>query len=239
MSEAVNTMQNNPRRGQRWFTLERVSSVLLIVTCTVLLWQRFYKPTRPAFKIPSAPMSLDGASLVGNPTAEAVVIEFTDFECPFCGKYAREVFPILSEKYVASNRLVMAIRQLPLKIHASALGAAKAAVCASRQGKFVEMHHSLFEDQKALDEASLFERANALALPEEAFKRCFKEEAESSVRSDIAEAETLKITGTPFFLFGTRNSDGRVSISSVIRGGRPLAEFEAAVEEILAKKSSG
>ena len=78
------------------------------------------RPSAPSLQVPSIPVSLQGAPLAGDPHARVAMIEFSDFECPFCGKFAREVLPQLEDAYIKTGRVQMAFLHFPLPIHARA-----------------------------------------------------------------------------------------------------------------------
>ena len=83
------------------------------------------------------------------------MLEFSDFECPYCGKFSTEVLPTLQKQYIETGRLLFAFRNLPLKIHPHAEAAAFAASCAGEQQKFWPFHDLLFANPKALEELKL------------------------------------------------------------------------------------
>jgi protein-disulfide isomerase len=107
-------------------------------------------------------------------------------------------------------------------------------VCAGRQGKFWGMHEALYADQKRLDEPSLLARAHRLNLDMDRFRTCLAGEALQEVREDARGAEALGLSGTPAFLLGTRQSDGRVHPVTVLTGARPFADFQKAINALLA-----
>ena len=90
-----------------------------------------------------------GAAREGATTAKAVIIEFTDFECPFCGRYAREIRPLVSTAFVESGVAEYRLINFPLPIHPMAVAAAQAAECAGAQGQYWRMHDLLFSNQQA------------------------------------------------------------------------------------------
>jgi protein-disulfide isomerase len=94
--------------------------------------------------LPSEYIAMEGAHTKGSASAPAVLLVFSDFQCPFCGRFARETLSAIEREYVARGELLMAFRHLPLPIHPQAIAAAQSAECAGSQGKFWEMHDELF-----------------------------------------------------------------------------------------------
>ena len=124
--------------------------------------------------------------------------------------------------------------EFPLAMHQNAFKAAEAAECAGDQGKFWEMNDKLFANQKALEENGLLKNAEALGLNVPKFKECLdggKHDAE--IRKVMAEGQKAGITGTPAFLLGFIQSDGKVRVVKKIVGAQPYRIFKAAIDEIL------
>jgi protein-disulfide isomerase len=178
-------------------------------------------------------MSLDGAPLHGHPSARIGVIEYSDFECPFCGKFATATYPTIVKAYVETGKVQFAFRHLPLKQHPLAMKAAEAAECSRRQGRFWPMHDALFTMPRALDSDSLLAKAKTLGLDSGQFQRCMDGEAITRVRQDVAEAQALGITGTPTFLFGTIEPDGRLKVVRRESGAIPAKAFAGMLDDLV------
>ena len=102
-------------------------------------------------KQPSIPLkiSADNDPIIGNPNAPITIIEFSDFQCPFCAKFHLETLPLIMNEYIKDGQVKLVFRDFPIQsIHPNALPASVAAECANEQGKFKEMHDILFEKQK-------------------------------------------------------------------------------------------
>jgi hypothetical protein len=131
------------------------TTAVILATCVFLVWANSNKIWPPGASVPTAPQSLEGAALKGDPKAPVVIIEYSDYQCPFCAKSERETLPELDQKYIGTGQVQLAFRHHPLsRLHPFATQAAEAAVCAGRLGKFWEMHAALFADPKQLDWAS-------------------------------------------------------------------------------------
>jgi protein-disulfide isomerase len=158
----------------------------------------------------------------GSDKAPVTIVEFGDFQCPYC-RQAEDTLKVVMGMHPDDVRLVF--RELPLaKIHPHALEAARAAVCADRQGQFWSMHDAMYQDQTALDEAALKQTAKRIGLDGEKFAACLRDDATAQqILGDVRTADELAITGTPFFLINGRPINGNV----------PVDQFEAVLLEEL------
>ena len=185
---------------------------------------------------PTEGVSLDGAALRGSRQAPLAVVVFSDFQCPFCKHFADTAFRELDSDYIADGKVLFAFRHLPLSHHTHALAAASAASCAGRQGKFWEMHDRLFANPKRLETEPWRTYAADLDLNRAEFDSCLDNEGSETVRTDLALAEALEITGTPSFLFGKVGRDGRVRVSSRLAGALPIGSFKRIIDPLLANR---
>ena len=197
--------------------------------------------TRPAQPAPAADaalgaeISLANTAVKGESGSKFVLVEFSDFQCPFCGRYVRDTYGALQKEFVDSGRLRYAFKNLPLEnIHPFAFKAAEAGECARQQGKFWEMHDRLFANQQALAQPDLEQSAHAIGLDGGKFQSCLDGKTASLVRDDIAEASRLGVSSTPTFFVGQMQPDGRMKIVRKIVGAQPYASFKAALQGVLA-----
>jgi protein-disulfide isomerase len=210
-----------------------VNTLLLGVLATACSWT-FASTATPSPGTPK-PMSIEGAPSRGNADARLVVIEFSDFQCPYCGKHARETFAELEEGYIATGKVRYVFRHFPLdQSHPSAFKAAVAAECAADQGKFWEMHALLFANQHALAGTDLASYAKTLALDGDAFQRCLGGPAKGKVRRDFNDGLKAGVSGTPTFFIGTVQKDGKVNVLKTLSGIQTIATFKAALDALLA-----
>jgi protein-disulfide isomerase len=147
---------------------------------------------------PRVEVTTDGPSL-GPEDAPVTIVEFSDFQCPYCQR-AGPVVKAIAERYPDEVRVVY--RHLPLdQIHSRARPAARAAVCADEQGHFWSYHDQLFASPGALAEEDLIRYASDLGADAEAFADCLaSQRSAGKVARDVAEAQALGITGTPAFI---------------------------------------
>lgn len=221
--------------------LDIVTSVTLIGAASVLIYKNVFilSGAQSELQAPSEPVSLDGAHLRGSKDARTVMIVFSDFECPFCARFEKEVFPQIDQRYIATGRVALAFRHLPLSIHSQARRAATVAECAGRQGKFWEMHDRLFAE-KSLTSDSLQAIPQSLNLDQNTFDVCLRDgEIAKIVEASVAEADALGIQSTPAFFFGRITDDGRVSILDVLAGARPINEFVERLDAMLGEERHG
>lgn len=146
-----------------------------------------------------AVLEVGDAPLKGKKDAKLTLVEFSDYQCPFCRRHLETTLPQLEKDYIATGKLRYMFRDFPLEsIHTQASKAAEAAHCAGEQGKYWEMHDRLFANQKALAPEKLPEHAMAIGIKAEPFKKCLESgKYAGKVKSGIAEGEKLGITGTP------------------------------------------
>ena len=185
---------------------------------------------------PLATLNVRGEPFKGEPGARIAIVEYSDFECPFCGKYSREIYPQIIDTYVKTGKVRYYFRDLPLPIHPNALPAALAARCAGDQGKFWEMHDSLFANQAALSPKDLADRAAALGLDQAKFGDCFtRVKYADAIRRVASGARQMGIDGTPAFAIGQVRPDGEViTVNQVALGADSFEEFKAVLDEVLA-----
>ena len=125
----------------------------------------------------------------------------------------------------------------PLPMHGQAMKASEAALCAGDQGKFWEMHDRLFANQNALSLEALSKHAEALGLGTSQFKECLDSGKHTvQIKAAMTEGQKAGITGTPGFLFGFIEADGKVRATKKISGAVPYANFRATIEEMLSSK---
>lgn len=174
--------------------------------------------------------------VLGDSSAAVAIVEFSDFECPYCRRHQRSTVPSLREKYVNSGKVKYLFADFPLSFHSHAEPAAIAAACANRQGAFWKMHDMLFEDQGALDEQAFLKFASNLHLNDGEFKLCLKDpKVAAQVRANAQLGESVGVQGTPAFLIG-RVRNGVLVDAQLVSGAQPLANFERVLDPLLSDK---
>ena len=172
-------------------------------------------------------VSEDDDAVEGQADAPITIIEFSDYECPFCGKFYTETLPLLRTNYIETGKVKLIFRDYPLNdIHPNAQKAAEAAECAGQQNKYFEMHDKLFENQQALSIDNLKQYAKDLNLNQQAFDTCLDDGTMAEeVNKDLAEGTSYGISGTPGFFINGRP----------IEGAQPFEAFETIIKEELEK----
>ncbi len=167
---------------------------------------------------------MDDDPILGSEDALITIIEFGDYECPFCKQWHEEIWPQLQTTYPQMIRLVY--RDFPLVgLHENAVPAAEAANCAGAQGKYWEYHDLLFQNQSSLSEEQYTVLAGELGLSISEFTTCLTNQTYATeVEADFQEAITFGLTGTPtFFINGYR-----------VEGVPSIDDFQGIIENILA-----
>jgi protein-disulfide isomerase len=149
----------------------------------------------------------------------------------------REVYPQLAENYIKPGKVKYFYRDLPMQSHTHALVAARAARCAGEQGKFWQMHESLFANQTALAEKDISGRATAVGLDSSKFSQCLSSgRYTDQIRSSTLEAGKMGINGTPTFLLGVVEANGDVTRIKTIVGAPPYEHFKSEIDGLLASE---
>jgi protein-disulfide isomerase len=192
----------------------------------------------PIVPVTNVTFNLSKAPIKGGASARVAMVELSDFECPFCGRYARETAPQLMKQYVDSKRIAYAFLHLPVPTHAFAFKAAEAAACAGDQGKFWEMHDVLFARQgSALAPAFLPSKGDALGIDKTAYTTCLSTSRHApTIQADLAQIARFPRTGTPTFYIGSFDPATKMFKSAVrIVGSKSLGVFQQAIDEQLAR----
>lgn len=187
---------------------------------------------------PPMPVNLTvkgGAEYVlGKSNAPLTLIAFTDYQCPFCGRFETDTFPEIKKLYIDTGKLRFIQRDLPLDFHPFAQKAAQSVHCAGDQGKFWEMSGVIFKNQNKIDVDSLAGYAKDISLDVDSFKKCMTEGKHlKEVGDDAKYAASLGIGGTPTFVLGKVVGDSVEG--KVIIGAQPIEAFKAAINEMLEK----
>jgi protein-disulfide isomerase len=182
---------------------------------------------------PGTTFRIDPYGLLGAPQTTKVVIEFSDYECPFCNRHATSgAGPEIQRQFVDAGRVRYAFLNNPLPIHLNARLLAAAGICASGQNRFSAMHDALFA-KRPKEQQEILSVAEGIGLNRSRFEDCLTDRAtETRITRDIQEAEKLGLTGTPSFVVGTIDEQGVVHVKKMIRGAQPLEVFERAIAAV-------
>ncbi len=145
--------------------------------------------------------------------------------------------PQIEKDYIDTGKIKYVVMDFPLPMHGQAMKASEAALCAGDQEKFWEMHDRLFANQNALSPEALSKHAEVLGLDTAQFKECLDSGKHAAqIKAAMAEGQKAGITGTPGFLLGFVEADGKVKATKKISGAQPYANFKAAIDEMLSSK---
>jgi protein-disulfide isomerase len=203
-----------------------------------LLARQQQAPQQPQ-QAPPTPEKLtvkgDAEYVLGSANAPVTLVAFTDYQCPFCGRFEASTFPVLKANYIDTGKIRFILRDLPLDFHPFALKAAQSVHCAGDQGKYWEMKELVFKNQSNLDADALAGYAKDVSINVDTFKSCMAAGNHLKAISDEAKyAASLGINGTPTFVLGKVVGDSVEG--KVIVGAQPLEVFEAAIKDMLEKR---
>jgi len=166
-------------------------------------------------EIPTVNVSSDDDPFLGKENAPVVIVEFSDFQCPFCKRFRDQTFEKIKSEYIDTGKVKFVYRDFPLtSIHPYAWKAAEAAQCAHEQGKFWKYHDKLFENQQNLDVESLKKYAAELELNTSKLNSCLDSgKYEEEVRKDLEDGTKAGVTGTQAFFVNGRMISGAQEFS--------------------------
>jgi len=191
-------------------------------------------PAKPAASNP-VPVNVHGEPFRGDGRARFAIMEYSDFECSFCAKYVREIYPRIDKDYIHSGKIKYFFRDLPGPGDTNALLKARAARCAGEQGKFWEMHDRLFATQTEPVGQNLASHAETLGLDAEKFSACLASGRYSdNIGMSVAGARRIGVFGTPAFLIGTVSEDGDfMRVTKILVGGESFETLKSSLDELL------
>jgi protein-disulfide isomerase len=191
-------------------------------------------PSRSA-KLVTGKTGIKDDPFLGSKESQLILVEFSDFQCPFCEKFFRTTLPQIKREYIDSGELSYVFKDFPLAFHKEAKKAAEASHCGGEQGKYWEMHDLIFENQRQMNIADLVAHAEKLVLNVDDFKECIESDKYANgINEDIKAGQSSGVTGTPSFLLGKVNGKGEVE-GRIIRGAQPYEVFKQTIETMLRK----
>jgi protein-disulfide isomerase/ketosteroid isomerase-like protein len=177
----------------------------------------------------------DPAASLGSADAPIVVYEYSDYECPFCRRFAAETLARVERDYVANGRVAMVFRDNPLSMHPRASAAAAAGACSEKLGKRWPMSEKLLKDPPALSDEDLRRYAREIGLDGAAFDRCLSDPSIAArIQRGKDEGWAMGVKGAPIFLVGVRApGEKRVRLVRRIDGAQPYEVFETTLNGVL------
>lgn len=200
------------------------------------------QPTQQAPQAPTGPVKVASADapVLGNKDAPVTLIEFSDYECPFCKRSFDQLLPELKKNYIDSGKLKLVYRNLPLPFHQNAHKEAEAALCARDQGgdaTYFKFHDQIFTKTTsngtglALDQLPII--AASIGLNVSQFQQCLDSgKYKDYVDKDITYAEKVGANGTPTWFVGKSTADGNID-GQIIVGAQPFSAFQPTIDNLL------
>ncbi|MGH7884524.1 MAG: DsbA family protein [Thermodesulfobacteriota bacterium] len=180
-------------------------------------------------------VSIDDDPIKGDPNAPLTLVEFSDYECPFCRKFHSQVMNKIEEDYIKTGKLKYVFRDFPLGFHKKAVPAAIAANCAGDQDKYWLLNNFLFENPDKLETDQILEAVKNMDIDQTKFEACVKNNNhEEEIKKDMSEGTNYGVRGTPSVFLG-KSGDGKEFTGSYIRGFRPYEYYKAEIDKLLAQ----
>ncbi len=198
----------------------------------------------PAAQPDSGPVkvSVDDDAVLGSKNAPVTIIEFSDYECPFCKRAFTDTISSLKKEYIDTGKVKLVYRDLPLSFHQNANKEAQAAECARSQGgdaTYYKYHDQIFTRTTsngtglALDQLPVI--AKDLGLNVNQFNQCLSSEKyKAEVDKDTADASAVGASGTPTWFIGKSSADGTITATKVV-GAQPYASLKIVIDQVLSK----
>lgn len=218
-------------------TREQANQILDELRQIRQLLEKQNKPqAAPAPQQPSkAKLNMTAAEMLGSKDAPITMVEFTDYQCPFCQRFHTTVFNELKKNYIDTGKVRFYSRDLPLdSMHPNAMRAAQAARCAAEQGKFWALRDIMGANPTKLDMDSIVADAQSLSMDTTKLRSCVESDKyKQAVQTDVLEAMKIGADGTPTFVIGKSTPDG--VDGEVMVGAMPYEVFDRKLKEIEGK----
>ena len=188
---------------------------------------------------PQAPVSdkvsyafVPGTYSMGKEDAPLVLVEYTDYQCPFCQRFHNDAFAQIKTNYIDTGKIRFITRDFPLSFHENAMKGAVAARCSAEQGKFWDFRHTLITNASQLQSDKINDYAKNASMDVAKFKSCFESDKyKTAIDKDIAEGTVAGVTGTPAFVLG-RVVNGKIEGIRIV-GAMPYGQFDAKIQDFL------
>lgn len=186
-----------------------------------------------AARIGTLDVAIDDDPRIGRNDATVAIVEFSDFECPFCTRHNKQTLPQIKDSYVKTGQVMYVMKDFPLAFHAKAKEAAIAGHCAAQQNAYEPMRDALFNNARSLGNDFYLKAAQSQGLDMTKFTACLGDAgAAQEVQSDLEQGMALGVDGTPAFLVG-RVIDGKVVDAKMITGAVGFERFQQVVDGLL------
>ncbi len=178
-----------------------------------------------------------GGFTEGKANAPLVMVEYTDYQCPFCQQFHNTAYTQIKANYIDTGKIRFVSRDFPLDFHENARRGANAARCAAEQGKFWEMRHTMIVNASQLQQDKLATYAANVKMDVAKFQSCLAaDKYKAAIDKDIAEGVAAGVNGTPSFVIG-RVQDGKLQGVRLV-GAMPYEQFDAKIQEMLGQAAA-
>jgi protein-disulfide isomerase len=247
------------RSRRIWIVIDRVTIIALLVASGAIVW-KLVLPTVAAEPLSQpaaagiasdAPVSpiqsasgrlpsdvVKNAAGKGESTAKAAIVEFSDYQCPFCARFAKESYPEIERQLIDTGKAQYRVLNLPLEhSHPAAFAAAKVAECAREEGKFWDVRDRLFANQAAFDASGVLDSALNAGVESERLHMCLGDQRVSRmIKTQQNEAQRMGVIATPTFIVGYVEDDGSIQAVKKIVGAHTADVFSAAIDSLALAK---
>ncbi|MDP6642097.1 MAG: DsbA family protein [Candidatus Nanoarchaeia archaeon] len=213
-------------KQDRKSNLLKYSAISIIIVVVVVFGYRSFSGGSDSGSNPiTGSTTLDievNEKVKGDPNAPVTIVEYSDFECPFCGRFVQQTFPSIEQQYISTGKVKFIYKHFPLRnIHFSAQTAAEAAECANEQEKFWEYHDLLFQNSPRFRENNLIDYATQVGLNIDQFQECLKSgKYKGVIEKDLRDGSAAGIRGTPGFIVN----------GQLISGAQPFSVFQQLID---------
>ncbi len=191
-------------------------------------------PAQPTPELQDITASIDDDPFKGKTDAPVTIIEFSDYQCPFCGRFVKNTLPEITAKYINTGKVKYVFRDFPLDFHKFAIKASEAANCAGDKGRYWEMHDKLFDNQNALTLDNLKQYAIDIGLDSVSFDSCIDSGIYAAeIAKDFEDGRNAMVRGTPTFIIGKTQIGKKEITGKKLVGAMPFSSFEQVIEELL------
>jgi protein-disulfide isomerase len=188
-------------------------------------------PKEEKEQITRAKLNLEGFAMLGSKNAPLTVVEFTDYQCPFCQRFHVQAFPELKKNYIDTGKVRFYSRDMPLDFHSNALRAAQAARCANDQGQFWTLRDVMGSNPDKLDLDNILRFAGDLKMDTAGLRTCIEgEKYKNAVQTDVMEAMKIGANATPTFVIGKSTPEG--VDGELMIGALPFVMFDMKLKEL-------
>jgi len=178
---------------------------------------------------------LTGVNMLGSKDAPITIVEYTDYQCPFCQRFHLSAYPELKKQYIDTGKVRFFSKDLPLDFHPNAMRAAQAARCAGEQGKFWEIRDTMGANPDKLDMGHIMGFAADLKLDTQKFQDCVNgDKYKEKIQADVTEAMRVGANGTPAFVVG--KSTGNGVDGELVVGAMPFGNFDKIIKDLQSAK---